>query len=132
MEVKYPLILDGATGTQLQKRGFDSSVCAEDWVLQHPEAIAEIQAQIEEIKAPKEEPAPTAPAVPTCPACGNQVSEEAKFCPDCGAKLEVSAPAEVPAEEAPNQEPAQIQCPECEAANPAGTNFCSGCGTKLN
>ena len=43
MEVKYPLILDGATGTQLQKRGFDSSVCAEDWVLQHPEAIAEIQ-----------------------------------------------------------------------------------------
>ena len=43
MEVKYPLILDGATGTQLQKRGFDSSVCAEDWVLQHPEAISEIQ-----------------------------------------------------------------------------------------
>ena len=43
MEVRYPLMLDGATGTQLQKRGFDSSVCAEDWVLQHPEAIAEIQ-----------------------------------------------------------------------------------------
>ena len=43
MEVKYPLILDGATGTQLQKRGFDSSISAEDWVLQHPEAIAEIQ-----------------------------------------------------------------------------------------
>ena len=43
MEVKYPLILDGATGTQLQKRGFDSSICAEDWVLQHPEAITEIQ-----------------------------------------------------------------------------------------
>ena len=43
MEVKYPLILDGATGTQLQKRGFDSSISAEDWVLQHPEAISEIQ-----------------------------------------------------------------------------------------
>ena len=43
MEVKFPLILDGATGTQLQKRGFDSSICAEDWVMQHPEAIAEIQ-----------------------------------------------------------------------------------------
>jgi len=43
MEVKFPLILDGATGTQLQKRGFDSSICAEDWVMEHPEAIAEIQ-----------------------------------------------------------------------------------------
>lgn len=43
MEVRFPLILDGATGTQLQKRGFDSSICAEDWVLQHPEAITEIQ-----------------------------------------------------------------------------------------
>ena len=96
------------------------------------EAIAEIQAQIEEIKAPKEEPTPAAPAVPTCPACGNQVSEEAKFCPDCGAKLEVPVPAEAPVEEAPAEEPTQIQCPECEAMNPVGTNFCSGCGTKLN
>jgi len=43
MELKFPLILDGATGTQLQKRGFDSSICAEDWVMEHPEAIAEIQ-----------------------------------------------------------------------------------------
>ena len=43
MEVRYPLILDGATGTQLQKRGFDGSVRAEDWVLTHPEVISEIQ-----------------------------------------------------------------------------------------
>lgn len=43
MELKYPLILDGATGTQLQKRGFDSSICAEEWVLQHPEVIHEVQ-----------------------------------------------------------------------------------------
>lgn len=43
MELKYPLILDGATGTQLQKRGFDSSICAEEWVLQHPEVIPEVQ-----------------------------------------------------------------------------------------
>ena len=43
MELKFPVILDGSTGTQLQKRGFDSSICAEDWVLQHPEAIHEIQ-----------------------------------------------------------------------------------------
>ena len=43
MELKYPLILDGSTGTQLQKRGFDSSISAEDWVLQHPDVIAEVQ-----------------------------------------------------------------------------------------
>lgn len=43
MEVTFPLLLDGATGTQLQARGFDSSICAEEWTLQHPEVITEIQ-----------------------------------------------------------------------------------------
>lgn len=43
MELSYPLILDGATGTQLQKRGFDGSDCAEAWILEHPETILEIQ-----------------------------------------------------------------------------------------
>ena len=44
MEVRFPMILDGSTGTQLQKRGFDGSVSAEEWVLAHPEAIHDIQA----------------------------------------------------------------------------------------
>ena len=43
MELRYPVVLDGATGTQLQKRGFDGSHCAEKWTLEHPEAILEIQ-----------------------------------------------------------------------------------------
>ena len=43
MELIYPLILDGATGTELQKRGFSGGVSAEEWVLTHPEAILEIQ-----------------------------------------------------------------------------------------
>lgn len=43
MEVYFPLILDGATGTQLQKRGYDGSVCAEQWVLEHPDAILDLQ-----------------------------------------------------------------------------------------
>lgn len=43
MELKLPVILDGATGTQLQKRGFDGGECAEKWTLEHPEAILEIQ-----------------------------------------------------------------------------------------
>ncbi len=38
-----PLLLDGATGTQLQKRGMPRGACTESWVLQHPEALLEIQ-----------------------------------------------------------------------------------------
>ncbi len=45
MELKFPLLLDGATGTQLQKRGFGPGQCAEAWVLEHPEAIAEVQSR---------------------------------------------------------------------------------------
>ena len=43
MELAFPLILDGATGTQLQKRGFTGSECAEKWTLEHPEVIVDIQ-----------------------------------------------------------------------------------------
>lgn len=37
------LVLDGATGTQLQSRGMPAGCCVERWVLDHPEAILEIQ-----------------------------------------------------------------------------------------
>lgn len=43
MELTFPLILDGATGTELQKRGYAGETCAEAWTLEHPEAILEIQ-----------------------------------------------------------------------------------------
>ena len=43
MQVQFPLILDGATGTELQKRGFTGTVSAEEWVLAHPESILDIQ-----------------------------------------------------------------------------------------
>ena len=43
MEIRYPFFLDGATGTELQKRGYQGDVSAEQWVLEHPEAILEIQ-----------------------------------------------------------------------------------------
>ena len=43
MQVQFPLILDGATGTELQKRGFTGAVSAEEWVLAHPESILDIQ-----------------------------------------------------------------------------------------
>lgn len=37
------LILDGAFGTELTKRGMPAGVCPEQWVLQHPEAIMALQ-----------------------------------------------------------------------------------------
>ena len=43
MQIQFPLILDGATGTELQKRGFAGDISAEEWVLAHPESIIDIQ-----------------------------------------------------------------------------------------
>ena len=41
--MNFPLLLDGATGTELTRRGFSKGVCAEAWTLDHPEVIREIQ-----------------------------------------------------------------------------------------
>ncbi len=43
MELHYPLILDGSTGTQLQKRGYEGGVCSEQWSLEHPEVVRAFQ-----------------------------------------------------------------------------------------
>jgi len=48
MELYFPLILDGANGTELQKRGYDGSVCAEAWVLEHPDVMQQIQREYAE------------------------------------------------------------------------------------
>ena len=38
-----PLILDGATGSNLQKAGMPRGCCTEEWILNHPEALIELQ-----------------------------------------------------------------------------------------
>ncbi|MEA4889495.1 MAG: homocysteine S-methyltransferase family protein [Clostridiaceae bacterium] len=38
-----PLLLDGATGTQLQLAGMPSGVCPETWVLDHPTVLEDLQ-----------------------------------------------------------------------------------------
>lgn len=48
MELYYPLVLDGANGTELQKRGYDGSVCTEAWVLEHPEVMVQLQKEYAE------------------------------------------------------------------------------------
>lgn len=53
--------------------------------------------------------------VARCAACGKEVSRDARFCPNCGAKIEQKQAEPAPAEEAPAEEtPA-----EAEAEAPA-------------
>ena len=40
---KGPLLLDGATGSNLQKAGMPKGCCTEEWVLRHPEALTALQ-----------------------------------------------------------------------------------------
>jgi len=52
----------------------------------------------------------------TCPKCGSNNSTNAKFCNDCGAKLETVAE--------------KVPCVKCGAGLQAGTKFCNECGAK--
>ena len=38
-----PILLDGATGTELHRRGMPHGACTEQWVLDHPDALVELQ-----------------------------------------------------------------------------------------
>lgn len=38
-----PVLLDGATGTNLQKAGMPVGVCPEQWILEHPDALVRLQ-----------------------------------------------------------------------------------------
>ena len=48
-----------------------------------------------------------------CPACKTQCAAGAKFCNNCGAKLE-------------------NKCPQCGAEIPPGSRFCGACGAPLS
>lgn len=41
--LSLPVLMDGATGTELYRRGMPNGVCTEQWVLEHPQALLEIQ-----------------------------------------------------------------------------------------
>lgn len=40
---EHPVILDGATGSNMIKAGMPRGVCAEKWILEHPQTIIELQ-----------------------------------------------------------------------------------------
>ncbi len=52
-----------------------------------------------------------------CPACGAEVPAGAKFCFNCGAKMEA---------------PVAATCPNCGAQLAPGAKFCPNCGTAIN
>lgn len=39
----HPIFLDGATGSNLQKRGMPTGVCPEQWILEHRDVLIELQ-----------------------------------------------------------------------------------------
>ena len=51
-----------------------------------------------------------------CPKCGAANLANAKFCTECGTKMDTSAQT--------------VPCVKCGAALPAGSKFCNECGTK--
>lgn len=43
MDFRFPILLDGAMGTQLYKRGFKAGYCPEKWCLEHRDEVIAIQ-----------------------------------------------------------------------------------------
>lgn len=41
--LSWPILMDGATGTGLYRRGMPAGACTEQWVLEHPEALIGLQ-----------------------------------------------------------------------------------------
>lgn len=67
------------------------------------------------ITTPTDQPAPTPVASAKCSKCGNSLSPNAKFCPECGEKVE------------------EVKfCPECGEKILPNAKFCGNCGKKLN
>lgn len=50
----------------------------------------------------------------TCPECGKPMATNAKFCPECGAKVKF-----------------EEKCPKCNAQLQPGAKFCTECGEKI-
>ncbi len=47
MKINFPVILDGATGSELMKRGLPLGVCQEKWITENPSAVTELQREYE-------------------------------------------------------------------------------------
>ena len=86
--------------------------------------------------------APEAPATVNCPNCGNAVPANAKFCLECGTKIEILAEDEMICPQCGKKVHkgkfclecgASLipKCPKCGSEVPSGSKFCLECGEKL-
>lgn len=77
-----------------------------------------------------------------CPKCGNELPENAKFCMECGTKIETLAEHEVICPACGKKtlkgkfcmecgQPLVNRCPNCGAEVPQDSKFCLECGTKI-
>lgn len=77
-----------------------------------------------------------------CPNCGNSLPANAKFCLECGTKIEVLAENEMICPNCGKKtpkgkfcmecgQPLANRCPNCGVEVPQGGKFCLECGTKL-
>ena len=88
------------------------------------------------------EAAPPVKARVKCPQCGKEWAEGAKFCPECGTKIEQLKENEVLCPHCGQKtprgkfciscgQPLANRCPGCGAELSLGAKFCLECGTKL-
>ncbi|WP_321339540.1 zinc ribbon domain-containing protein [Breoghania sp.] len=69
---------------------------------------------------------PGSPAIEgrTCPICGHAVADDARFCTECGHRLELEETTSEPTISAKH-------CPKCGAEVPPDARFCTQCGAPL-
>lgn len=78
-----------------------------------------------------------------CPKCGNLIPANAKFCMECGTKIESSTENEIICPKCGKKtlkrkfcmecgQPLTNICPDCGMEVPSDGKFCPACGTKIN
>ncbi len=77
-----------------------------------------------------------------CPKCGNELPQNAKFCLECGTKIENLSENEIICPHCNKKTPKgkfcmecgrklQLNCPNCGSEIPSGAKFCLECGQRI-
>ncbi len=105
-------------------------------------AMGAVAPQVGEMMKGLNPNAPTAAPTLKCPQCGSALPANAKFCLECGAKIEPVSDSEIICpfcgKKTPKGKfciecghPFVNKCPNCGADIPQGGKFCLECGTQL-